>query len=628
MITSGNNGGGQGKPRTPLQTVTIRFAGDSGDGMQLTGGQFSDACAIAGNDIATLPDFPSEIRAPVGTVAGVSGFQLQFASRDVQTPGDEIDVLVAMNPAALKVSLARLKPDGLIIVNEDSFNAKELAKADLPADCLDGALLKGYTLYRVPMTRLTQQAVADLGVGAKEADRCKNMFALGLVCWLFDRPTASTEQFIRSKFAKKPQLVEANLKVLGAGHQYGESAELFTHRYTIDQAPQSPGTYRKITGNQAAALGLVAAAQLAGKKLFYGSYPITPASEILHELSRLKNFGVVTFQAEDEIAAMGATVGAAFGGHLAATGTSGPGMALKSEMIGLAVMAELPVVIVNVQRGGPSTGLPTKTEQSDLHQAIFGRHGESPVVVLAAASPGDCFEATLEAARIAIRYMVPVVVLSDSYLAQGAEPWRVPDFSTLAPIPVTHPTDPATFKPYQRNEELARPWAIPGTPGLMHRLGGLEKQDVTGQVSHDPANHEKMVRLRAAKVAGVKLQGPGLLWSGPDRGELLVVGWGGTCGAIRTAVSRLADEGVTVSHCHLRAINPLPADLGERLKRFDRVLVVEGNLGQLRGLLRDRYLVDAAGFNRIQGQPLAVGDIARAIRETLKLRLTAEGANK
>jgi len=605
------------KPIHKLPAVTVRFAGDSGDGMQLAGMQFTDTSALIGNDISTLPDFPAEIRAPAGTLAGVSGYQIQFSSSDIYTPGDECDALVAMNPAALRTNLRGVKKGGMIIVNSDAFAAGDLKKAGYEVNPLDDGSLAGYRLIKVQIDKLNHEAVKETGLGAKQADLCKNFFALGLVYWLYGRPVEPTLDYIDKKFAKKnPAVALANSLTLKAGYNYGETTELFAEQYYVDKAKLPAGTYRKITGNEAVVIGMVAAAKLAGKDLFYASYPITPASDILHGLADLKNFRVGTLQAEDEICAMGAALGAAFGGSLAATGTSGPGLALKSEAIGLAVMTELPVVIIDVQRGGPSTGLPTKTEQADLLQALYGRNGECPVAIIAASSPSDCFYAAIEAFTIAAKYMTPVVLLSDGYIANGAEPWMIPDVSKLPKIEIKHPDKVNTeqgFMPYLRNEDGTRPWAIPGTPGLEHRIGGLEKQDVTGNVSYDPLNHEHMVRLRAAKIANLKPAGPAYIWTGPDKGDALLVGWGGTYGAIKAAVLELENHGVRASACHLRYLNPLPANLGELLRGFTHVIVPELNLGQLRMILRAKYLVDAKGINKVRGQPFTIHELTRAV---------------
>jgi len=592
--------------------------------MQLAGTQFTDTSAIVGNDISTFPDFPAEIRAPAGTLAGVSGFQVQFSSTDIFTPGDDVDALVAMNPAALKTNLKSVKKGGIVIVNDDGFAANDLKKAGYEKNPLEDGTLSGYRLVKVPINKLTSAAAKDTGLGAKDIDRCKNMFALGLTCWLYGRPLEPTLKNIEAKFgAKKPAVAMANSLSLKAGYHYGETAELFVEQYQVPKAKLASGKYRKITGNEATALGMIAAARLAGKELIYCSYPITPASDILHNLSAQKQFGVVTFQAEDEIAAIGAAIGASFGGGLGCTGTSGPGMALKSEAMGLAVMTELPLVIIDVQRGGPSTGLPTKTEQADLFQAIYGRNGECPIAVIAASSPADCFNAAIEAFTVATRYMTPVILLTDGYLANGSEPWMVPDVSKLAKIQINHPkekNDAKGFMPYKRDEKLARQWSIPGTPGLEHRIGGLEKQDVTGSVSYDPANHEHMVRTRAAKIAGIEPVGQDLLWTGPEKGDVLIVGWGGTFGAIKAATLELRKQGVQVSACHVRYLNPLPQRLGSLLKEFKHVLVPELNLGQLRTLLRSRYLVDAKGLNKVKGQPFTIHEVVEGVQALLEGR--------
>jgi 2-oxoglutarate ferredoxin oxidoreductase subunit alpha len=609
-----------GKRVRTLPSVTIRFCGDSGDGMQLAGTQFTDTSALVGNDVQTLPDFPAEIRAPAGTLFGVSGFQIHFSSTDIFTPGDTVDALVAMNPAALKTNIKSVKDGGVVIVNEDAFGPGDLKKAQYMTNPLEDGSLATYRVIPVKINKLTTESAKDTGLTAKEIDRCKNMFALGLVYWLFSRPLDSTIQFIDSKFAKKlPAVAEANKKALKAGYAYGETAELFNEQYVVPKAKLPPGTYRKITGNEATAIGMVAAAKLANKELVYCSYPITPASDILHNLSTYKNFGVITFQAEDEIAAMGAAIGASFGGALAVTGTSGPGVALKQEAIGLAVMTELPVVIVNVQRGGPSTGLPTKTEQADLFQAILGRNGECPVPVIAAASPADCFAATVEAFTIATKYMTPVFLLTDGYIANGSEPWMIPNMENLPKIICYHPNlknDEKGFMPYKRDKDLVRPWAIPGTVGLEHRIGGLEKQDVTGNVSYDPANHEHMIKTRAAKVAGIQPAGASHIWTGAEKGDLLLVSWGSTFGATKAAALVLQEEGDKVSHCHLRYLNPLP-DLAPILKNFRQILIPEMNLGQLLMLVRAKYLVDAKGLNKVRGQPFTISEITNAVRAML-----------
>ncbi|HYO08454.1 MAG TPA: 2-oxoacid:acceptor oxidoreductase subunit alpha [Tepidisphaeraceae bacterium] len=608
------------KPVTTLPGVTVRFAGDSGDGMQLAGTQFTDTSALVGNDISTLPDFPAEIRAPAGTLAGVSGFQIHFSSTDIFTPGDDVDALVAMNPAALRTNLLSVVSGGIVIVNEDAFTAKDLAKAGYATNPLEDGTFQHYRLIKVPINKLTAAAAKETGLGAKDIDRCKNMFALGLVYWLYGRPVEPTVNYIRAKFSKKPAVEQANTLALKAGYAFGETTELFAQQYQVPKAKLAPGRYRKITGNEAVAIGMVAVGKLAGKELVYCSYPITPASDILHNLAAYKTFGVVTFQAEDEIAAIGAAIGASFGGALGVTGTSGPGIALKAEAIGLAVMTELPVVIVNVQRGGPSTGLPTKTEQSDLLQVLYGRNGESPVPVIAACSPADCFNAIIESFRIATRYMTPVIMLSDGYIANGSEPWQIPQFDQLPRMEITHPTeknDPHGYMPYKRDGEFARPWAIPGTPGLEHRLGGLEKQDVTGNVNYEPGNHEHMVRLRQAKVNNLKPAGPDLLWTGPTSGDVLIVGWGSTYGAIKAATLEMRAAGLNVAACHVRYLNPLPAKLGEAMRNFRHVMVPEMNLGQLRLLLRSKYLIDARGLNKVRGQPFTIGEIIAGARAML-----------
>ena len=600
-----------GKQREQRRSVVIRFAGDSGDGMQLTGMQFTTESALAGNDVGTLPDFPAEIRAPAGTLAGVSGFQLNFSSQEVYTPGDSPDVLVAMNPAALKVNLADLMPGGLLLIDRDGFDAGNLKKAGYATNPLEDGSLEKYQLSVVDMTGMTLKVLEDLKLSNKVATRCKNFFALGLCSWLYSRPIEPTMKWIQEKFKRTPELVEANGRVLTAGYHYGETTEMFAVQYEVEPARIAPGTYRNVTGNTALALGLVAAARKAGLPLFLGSYPITPASDILHELSQYKSFGVYTFQAEDEIAGVCSALGASFGGSIGVTTSSGPGIALKQEAINLAVMVELPLVICNVQRGGPSTGLPTKTEQADLFQAIFGRNSDSPLPVVAAATPGDCFAMAYEAVRIAIKYMTPVILLTDGYLANGAEPWMIPLFEDLAPIPVRFRTELDGFFPYLRDAEtLARPWVKPGTPGLEHRIGGIEKEDVTGNISYGPANHELMTRAREGKVAAVSQEIPPTVLRGEERGDLLIVGWGSTYGSIAAATDELRAQGRKVSHAHLRYLNPLPPDLGEILRRFKQVLVPEMNLGQLRMILRATYLVDVVGLNKIQGQPFKVSEIA------------------
>lgn len=601
-----------------LESAIVRFAGDSGDGVQLTGSRFTFSTALAGNDLVTLPDFPAEIRAPAGTLAGVSAFQINFSHHRILTPGDRPDVLVAFNPAALKANLLDLNPGGTIILNSSAFDKRNLQKADYESNPLEDGSLDGYKVYPIDISRMVQTALADLGLTTTTVERCKNFFALGLMFWLYNRPLDPTEKWIQEKFQGKPELVEANTRALRAGYHFGETAEMFPTSYQILEAVQEPGTYRNVTGNQALALGLVAASCQSGVPLFYGSYPITPASDILHELTRHKNFGVMTFQAEDEIAAVGAAVGASFAGAIGVTGTSGPGLALKSETIGLAVMVELPLVVIDVQRGGPSTGLPTKTEQADLFQALYGRNSESPVAIIAPATPSECFDMAIEAVRLAMTYMTPVVLLTDGYLANGAEPWRIPKVASLPEIPVKFRTDPKDFHPYERNPEtLARPWAKPGTPGLEHRIGGLEKEGITGNVSYDPANHEEMIRLRAAKVARMAKSIPPVELNGPEEGKLLVIGWGSTYGAISTAVDALQARGASVAHVHLRYLNPFPSNLEEVLGRFEKVLVPELNMGQLRSLLRDQFLVDVIGFNKIQGQPFRVSELLDKMEEVI-----------
>lgn len=609
-----------GKPVEHVEAVVIRFCGDSGDGMQLVGTQFSDVSALFGNDICTLPDFPAEIRAPAGSLAGVSGYQVCFSSNDIYTPGDDVDTLVAMNPAALKTNLSDLKRGGTLIVNEDAFDSGNLFKAGYGSNPLDSDQVAGYHLHRIPMTRLTRSAVSGLGLSQREGDRCRNFFALGLIYWLYERELTATKEWIKSKFAKNPAIVEANLKSLEAGFNYGYSTESFTVHYAVSPARLTPGKYRKITGNEAVAFGMVTAATLAGKELFFGGYPITPASDILHELSLLKTFGVRTFQAEDEIAAITSVIGASFGGSLAFTASSGPGIALKGEAIGLAVMTELPLVIVDVQRGGPSTGLPTKTEQSDLFISVLGRNGDCPVPVVAAQSPADCFEMAQEAMRIAVEFMTPVFLLTDGYIANGAEPWRIPNVDDLKPIVVRHPTQFNSddgYMPYLRNEQLTRPWAIPGTRGLEHRIGGLEKADVTGNISYDAENHHHMTMIRKQKVANIAQTIPDQQVLGPATGDLLVVSWGGTYGAVRSAVEASQHRGKSVAHCHLRYLNPFPRNLGQILKQYKRVLVPELNAGQLWFILRANYLVDAVSYAKIKGKPFLISELVQQIDELL-----------
>jgi 2-oxoglutarate/2-oxoacid ferredoxin oxidoreductase subunit alpha len=608
------------KPRRTLTRAVIRFAGDSGDGMQVTGEQFTTEAAWAGNDISTLPNFPAEIRAPAGTLFGVSSFQLQFGSQRVYTPGDQLDALVAMNPAALKVHLADLKPGGILIVNTAAFEERNLTKAGYSKNPLeDPDLASKYRLHQVDITGLTKAALEDLPLNAKEKDRCKNFFALGLVSWIYTRPLDPTLDAIKKRFAKNPTFVEANIRVLKAGHAFGETAEIFAENYGIDPAEMAPGVYRSMIGNRALAWGLLAAAERTQIPIVFGAYPITPASSILEELAMHKRFKVRTFQAEDEIAAVTAAIGASFGGAIGVTASSGPGIALKGEAIGLAVMAELPLVIFDIQRGGPSTGLPTKTEQADLMQALYGRNSESPIVVLAPSSPGDCFYIAYEAVRIAIKYMVPVMVLSDGYLANGSEPWLLPDPKALPDIPAKFRTEKEGFFPYLRDPAtLARPWVRPGTPGLEHRIGGIEKEDVTGNISYEPENHDHMVRTRAEKVRRVAQEIPPTSINGPHTGDVLVVGWGGTYGAITAAVEEAQMEGKAVSSVHLRYLNPLPPDLGQILRQFRKVLVPEINSGQLVRILRAEYLVDAVGFNRVRGVPLQTQEILEAINQLVE----------
>ena len=612
-----------------LDRVVIRFAGDSGDGMQLTGDRFTSDTASLGNDLSTLPNFPAEIRAPQGTLPGVSSFQLHFANHDIATPGDAPDVLVAMNPAALRANLGDLPRGATLIVNSDEFGRRNLAKVGYAANPLDdGSLTEaGYHVHALPLTSMAVEALADFDLTRKEKERAKNMLALGLLSWLYSRDTSGTEAFLRAKFAQAPDVLEANLVALRAGHAYGETTEDFAVRYEVAPAPMRPGTYRTITGNQAMALGLVAAAQRAGLSLVLGSYPITPASDVLHQLSALKHLGVTTLQAEDEIAAVGMALGASFGGALGVTTTSGPGLALKSETIGLAVSTELPLVVVDIQRGGPSTGLPTKTEQADLLQAMYGRNGESPVAVVAASSPSDCFDAALEAVRIATTYRTPVILLSDGYLGNGSEPWAVPDVATLPDLTVEKATTPnavddagrPVFHPYLRDEQtLARPWAVPGTPGLEHRIGGIEKADVTGHISYDPANHDRMVRLRQAKIDRIADTVPPLEVDDPDgRARVLVLGWGSTYGPVAAATRLVRSSGAPVARAHLRHLNPFPANLGEVLRGYDRVLLPEMNLGQLALLLRGRFLVDVRSHTAVRGLPFTAAELAEVIHAHL-----------
>ncbi|WNV74978.1 2-oxoacid:acceptor oxidoreductase subunit alpha [Geodermatophilus sp. DSM 44513] len=610
-----------------LDRVVIRLAGDSGDGMQLTGNRFTSETASFGNDLSTLPNFPAEIRAPTGTLPGVSSFQLHFADHDIMTPGDAPDVLVAMNPAALKANLSDLPGGGLLIVDADEFTPRNLAKVGYATNPLEDDSLEGWQLVSVPLTSMTLDALADSGLGKKEAERSKNMFTLGLLSWMYHRPTEGTVRFLERQFRRKPEIAAANIAAFRAGYNYGETTEAFAVSYEIKPAPMAPGRYRNISGNQALALGLVAAGQRSGLPVFLGAYPITPASDILHELSRHKSFGVRTFQAEDEIAGIGAALGASFGGALGVTTTSGPGVSLKSETIGLAVMTELPLVVVDVQRGGPSTGLPTKTEQSDLLQAMFGRNGEAPLPVVAPRSPADCFDAALEAARIALTYRTPVVLLSDGYLANGAEPWQIPDVEDLPDLRVEFASEPngATpdgtpeFLPYLRDPEtLARPWAVPGTAGMQHRIGGLEKADKTGNISYDPANHDLMTRLRQAKVDGIAATVPPTDVDDPDGdARVAVVGWGSTYGPIGAACRQVRRSGRSVAQVHLRHLNPFPADLGDVLRRYDRVICPEMNLGQLSLLLRAKYLVDVESHTQVRGLPFRAAELAGMVQDVI-----------
>jgi 2-oxoglutarate ferredoxin oxidoreductase subunit alpha len=606
------------KPVEQLESVVIRFAGDSGDGMQLTGGRFTSETALSGNDLATFPDFPAEIRAPAGSLPGVSGFQLHFADHDILTPGDRPDVLVAMNPAALRTNLSDLPKGGTLIVDTDAFTERNLKKAGYDSNPLEDGSLGDYQVHAVPLTSMTVGALKDIdGVTPREAERSKNMFALGLMSWLYGRPTESTTDFLQRKFAKRPEIAAANLKAFNTGYAFGETSEAFAVQYEVKPAKLEPGLYRQITGNTALSYGLIAASKLSGLELFLGAYPITPASSILEELARHKALGVRTFQAEDEIAAVGAALGAAFGGGLGVTTSAGPGVVLKSETVGLAIALELPLIIIDVQRAGPSTGMPTKPEQGDLLMVLFGRNSESPVPVLAASTPGDCFYAAIEAARVALTYRTPVYLLSDAYLANGAEPWRIPDVSLLEPITVDFArANGQPFLPYKRDPEtLARPWAIPGTPGLEHRIGGLEKANETGNVSYDPENHDLMTQLRAQKVAGVNV--PDVEVDHDEGADLLVLSWGGTYGPVHAGVRRVRAKGRSVAHAHLRWLNPFPGNLGDVLASYDRLLVPEMNLGQLRTLVRARYLVDAVGYNRVAGKPFKAGEIEDAIEAML-----------
>ena len=618
MITSTGQFPPTAKPSESVSGVTVRLAGDSGDGMQLLGTQLTNTSALSGNDVATFPDFPAEIRAPRGTRAGVSGFQVQFSAEEIFTPGDGLDALICMNPAALVTNVADLKSSGILVVNSDSFEAKDLKLAKLDENPLDDASLEKFRLIKVPMTSLTRKAVEETGVSTKIADRCKNFFAMGLVFWLYGREVQPTLKFIDDKFKNKPDVAEANRMALKAGWNFGETTEHFASTYQVAPAELEAGTYRNIMGNEALAWGLIAAANLSDKQLFLGSYPITPASDVLHELSKYKHFGVRTFQAEDEIAAVCSTVGAAFGGSMAVTTSSGPGIALKGEGIGLGVILELPFIVIDIQRGGPSTGLPTKTEQSDLMMVKHGRNGESPMPIIAARSPSDCFYAAIEAWRIATKFMTPVFILSDGYIANGAEPWKLPNAADLEPITVTHPqANGSTFLPYSRNEDLARPWALPGTPGLEHRIGGLEKEDGTGNVSYDPENHQHMVDTRAAKVAKVADHIAPLEIEGKE-GDLLVLSWGGTYGACRTAVHNCLQDGVSVAHAHLRWLNPFPKNFGELMGKFKHVLIPELNSGQLRMLIKSEFDVSVEGLNKVKGKPFRVSEVVEKIQSVSK----------
>lgn len=606
------------KPFTDVDRVTIRFAGDSGDGIQISGSQFTLATARIGNDLSTLPDYPAEIRAPAGTLPGVSSYQISFSEHPIFTPGDSPDVLVVMNPAALKVNLADLIDGGIILINTNTFVAANLKKAGYESNPLEDGSLNGYRTIPLPISDMNARALQGSPLTKKEVDRCKNFYALGVVFWMYDRPLEPTIEWITDKFKKRPEIVDANVNVLKTGYNFALTTEIFADHFRVREAELEAGEYRNITGTMATALGLVTAIRLAGKPMFYGSYPITPASDILHELAKLKNYDVRTFQAEDEIAAICSTIGAAYAGNIAVTGTSGPGLALKSEAIGLAVMTELPIIIVNVQRGGPSTGLPTKTEQSDLLMAFYGRHGECPLAVIAAATPSDCFDMAMEAVRIAVLHMTPVILLTDGYLTNGAEPWKLPDIDTLPRIEISHASDPKTFQPYMRNPDtLARPWAIPGAPGLEHRIGGLEKQDVTGNVNYEPLNHEKMVHIRAEKIARIADDIPAQKVDGKASGKLLVLGWGSTYGAIVSACKQVRTEGLEVSNTHIRYLNPFPKNLESILSRFETVLIPEMNLGQLKSILQGRFPGTYVGLNKVQGQPFKIREIVAKIKETL-----------
>ena len=598
------------------ERVVIRFAGDSGDGMQLTGDRFTNATAILGNDLATLPDFPAEIRAPAGTVHGVSAFQIQFASNEILTPGDHPSVLVAMNPAALKANLESLERGGTVIINEDAFIPRNIEKAGYDSNPLQDGTLDGFQVFQVPMTTITVRATGELDISKKEAERSKNMFALGLICWMYGRPTDVTFKWLHKKFADKPVVLEANMAAFKAGYNFGETTEIFAHSYVVKRAPAAPGLYRNISGATALAWGLVAASKRSGLPMLYASYPITPASELLHELSRLKNFGVRTFQAEDEIAAANVALGAAFAGSLGVTGTSGPGMDLKAETISLAVALELPMVIVDVQRAGPSTGMPTKTEAADLFLALYGRHGESPLPIVAASSPSDCFDSAVEASRLAVKYRTPVILLSDTFLANSSEPWLIPSTDSLPEIDpnfATEPNNGLEFLPYLRDENLARPWAVPGTPGLRHRIGGLEKEDVTGDISYDPHNHERMTMLRAGKVARIADDIPLITVDDPEGADTLVIGWGSTFGTVKAAVRRVREQGHPIASAHLRHLSPLPANSGDVVRAYRNVLVPEMNSGQLVRILRAEFLVDAKGFSKVQGLPIFAEELEQEL---------------
>lgn len=607
-----------------IEDVVIKFAGDSGDGMQLTGTQFSNNTALVGNDLSTFPDFPAEIRAPQGTLPGVSGFQLHFSSNRIFTPGDACDVLVAMNAAALKANLKSLKKGGIIIANTDGFDAKNLRLANYPdgVNPLEDGSLQPYQLHTMDVTKMTREALKDVNLGMKEKDRAKNMFVLGFLYWLYDRNLESTENFLNEKFGKKQEILDSNLKALHAGYNFADTVEAFSTRFHVEKARMEPGTYRSITGNTALAYGLIAASQKANLPVFLGTYPITPASDILHELSRYKNFGIRTFQAEDEIAGITSAIGASYGGHMGVTTTSGPGMALKGEAMGLAVMLEIPLLIINIQRGGPSTGLPTKTEQSDLLQAYYGRNGECPMPIVSASTPSDCFNAVFEAFRISVAHMTPVIFLSDGYIANGAEPWRFPQSKDLPAIPVKFKKGleegEEQFLPYHRDENLVRPWAVPGTPGLEHRIGGLEKQNITGNVSYDPENHQLMVRIRQEKVDKIADHiPPQEIELGPEKGKVLVLGWGSTYGAIKSAVLELLAEGHAVAHAHIRYLRPFPKNLAEILHSYDKVLIPEINNGQLIKIIREHFLIDAVGYNKIMGVPITKGELVTKIKEML-----------